>query len=546
MKKSTLLLVALALALVFSVWRTADRSPPSGETGSQKAVAAAPDVPAEAATVASVKTPPTRESVSAVLLEALRALLARRDVRPHETVLQFKDDAALARFLSRAGKAGLDIIGRLDALHAVRVRYSDLGGLRSELADNAADYSGISGNYLFNVPQVPAKEDRPNLNQIPFGNDALAFIGASGDRSSWGRGVTIAVLDTGVATDRTFGSGRVGWLDIGLGTAPGRGGEDGHGTSVASLAAGASPDAAGVAPAADILSIRVTDAKGTSDIFTLAQAIVTAADAGAKVINVSMGGYATNSTLSAAIGYAMERGAVIVAAAGNDQASQLSWPAADPRVVSVGAVDKAEQQVSFSNSGPQLNLAAPGYGVQTAWLDGNRAIVDGTSASAPIVAGSIAALLSQNPTLTAAQAAELLRTTANDAGAPGADPSFGSGIVNLSWAMNANNPTYVDTAISSHYFDPASNTMQFVVQNRSGHAVSGLSLIVTANAAPRTYPIATMSAGQTQVFTMPVDNQQLNATGQIQYTTTLTNPTGVTDQLPANNRRSSVLSAPKK
>ena len=104
--------------------------------------------------------------------------------------------------------------------------------------------------------------------------------------------LTIAILDTGVLPDTTFGSGRLRSLDIGLGTVAGRGEEDGHGTAVAALAAGSDADAPGVAPAASLLSIRVTDTRSTSDTFTIAHAIVAAVDAGAKIINVSLGGYA--------------------------------------------------------------------------------------------------------------------------------------------------------------------------------------------------------------------------------------------------------------
>ena len=109
-----------------------------------------------------------------------------------------------------------------------------------------------------------------------MGNDSLAFLGVNGEHSQWGRGTTIAILDTGVAADVTFGTGRLRALDVGLGVTPGTGGEDGHGTAVAGLAAGLSPDAPGVAPAANLLSIRVTDNTGTSDLFTVAQAIVDA------------------------------------------------------------------------------------------------------------------------------------------------------------------------------------------------------------------------------------------------------------------------------
>jgi hypothetical protein len=480
------------------------------------------------------------------LLIALARVLARGDVRENETVLTFKDDAALARFLARAEKEGLNILGRLDTLRAVRVKADNLAALEAELTANASDYADVSGNYIFDVPHIPAKEDRPAIDQIPFGNAALSFIGANGDRSQWGRGILVAVLDTGIAMDSTFGTGRVTAIDIGLGISPGKAQDDGHGTSVASLAAGSSADAPGVAPAANLLSIRVTDANSRADIFTLAQGIVAAVDAGAKVINVSLGGYGTNTALSNAIGYASDHGAVIVAAAGNDQAAQLNWPAADPRVISVGAVDRAGQQVSFSNAGAQLQLTAPGLGVQTAWLDGQRVYVDGTSASAPLVSGAIAALLSQNPTLTPQTAATLLTKTANDAGVPGADPAYGNGILNLGWALNANNPTYVDTAVSSHYFDAANNQMDFVVQNRSGEAMAGMSLNVAAGTTTTSYLVSNLPPGGTQVIKVPVDSAQLRSAGQIQYTTTLVNPIGIVDQVPSNNRRSSVLTAPTK
>ena len=480
------------------------------------------------------------------MLDALLRALARGDVRDQEAVLAFKDDAALQRFLARAAKSGLSILGQLDRLRAVRVRFDSLNALQRELLDNSGDYADVSGNGLFGIPQPPPKQNRADVDQVPFGNDTLKFVGANGDRHGWGHGTTIAILDTGVAPDATFGTARLRAIDIGLGISPGNGSEDGHGTAVAALAAGLSPDAGGVAPNANLLSIRVTDAAGTSDLFTLSQAIVAAVDAGAKIINISLGGYTTGTVLEAAISYAKQSGAIIVAAAGNDQAAQLTWPAADTRVVSVGAVDKAEQQVSFSNSGPQLQLTAPGYGVQTAWLNGQRVYVDGTSASAPIIAGAIAAVMSQNPSLTPQQAAELLVRTANDGGQPGADASFGNGIVNLATAMNSGNVTYVDTAVSSHYFDSATGQMQFVVQNRSGRTVTGMSLNVSVGTTTSTQTVPSLAAGETYVARVPVNDITLRQNGSIAFSTQLVNPLGTVDQVPANNQRSSVLTAPKK
>lgn len=548
MKPSPLRTVALLLAgavLLGWLWRSSRHAAPRSAT---PRTALRPTSPAVAP---ALETDTVPDPFAASLDPETRALLAalerntnRRDVRPREALLAFKDDAAMRAFLDRAAKSGLTLLGQADSLRTVRVRYDDFSALQNELRRNAGDYSAVSANPLVNIPTVPPKENRAALDQIPFGNDTLAFLGATGDRSQWGRGTTIAILDSGVATDATFGAGRLRALDIGLGIAPGKGEGDGHGTSVASLAAGMSPDAAGVAPAANILSIRVTDAAGVSDIFTLSQGIVAAVDAGARIVNVSLGGYATNATLSNAIAYAQERGAIVVAAAGNDQAAQLAWPAADTRVVSVGAVDKAEQQVSFSNSGPQLKLSAPGYGVQTAWLDGQRAYVDGTSASAPLVSGAIAAVMSQNPSLTAQQAVQLLTRTASDAGAPGADPAFGNGILNLGWAMNSGTAGYIDTAISSHYFDAENNQMDFVVQNRSGQPVSGLRLDASIAGMAMSWSVPSLTPGETFVAKAPVDAATLKNNGGIRYATQLVNPTGLVDRVPANNRKSSVLTPP--
>jgi subtilisin family serine protease len=250
--------------------------------------------------------------------------------------------------------------------------------------------------------------------------------------------------------------------------------------------------------------------------------------------------------LDAAIDYATTRGALIVAAAGNDQATQLTWPAADARVVSVGAVDAIGQQVTFSNSGPQLQVSAPGYGVQTAWLDQQRVTVNGTSASAPLVAGSVAAVMSADPRLTAAQAWAVLAATTNDAGAPGTDSDYGRGILNLGWAMSRTDPTRIDPAISSHHFDATKNQMDFVIQNRGAQPVSGLTLDIATNGFTTTQHVPTLAPGASTVLILPVDQKSLTSEGALIYRTTLHTPIGVNDADPSNNQKSSRLTPPKK
>ena len=506
----------------------------------------APTVNASPAPAPVVATPDEALAATADLFfSGLRALLASPEARPHEATLTFRDDAAYGRFLARASAQGLSVIAQLDALHTVRISYERIAAIQNDILRHTADYTDAAANNYLRIPDKLTTADRAALDLIPLRNTTLAAIGATADRTTWGRGVTIAILDSGVnALDPTF-NGRVRTLDVGAGQLPDGTNASGHGTAVAALAAGLSPDAPGVAPAATILSIRVTNADGLSDIFTVAQGILAAVDAGAKIINISLGGYATSNVLLAAIDYADTHGALIVAAAGNDQATRLTWPAADARVISVGAVDAVGQQVTFSNSGPQLQISAPGYGVQTAWINQQRVYVDGTSAAAPLVAGALATVLSANPTLTATQAWEILAATTNDAGAPGPDADYGRGTLNLGWALGRNDPTRVDAALSSHFYDSNRAQMEIIIQNRGGQALSGLTLDVDTAGLTTNYRVPALAAGANAVIAVPVDKTTLATRGALTYKTTLSAPIGINDQDPTNNIKTSRLTAPK-
>jgi hypothetical protein len=479
--------------------------------------------------------------------ERIRAMLERRlgvkGARDKEALLSFKTEQAYRDFLARAAGAGLRVIDQLDGFRTVRVGYDSLDALQKDLLANAADYGDVGANFFAYLPITPVKEDRAAQSEVAFGDSMLSFLGVTGDHSKWGLGVTIAVLDSGVATDKTFGiNGRVRYLDIGQGLL-GKGEGDGHGTAVAALAAGQSPDAMGVAPAAQILSIKVTGGDGTSDLFTLAKGIQKAVDSGASVINISLGSYSNSPILTQAIDYALARGAVIVAPSGNDQAAQMTWPAADPRVISVGAVDAVEQQATFSNSGEGLKMTAPGYGINTAWLNGERVVFDGTSGSAPIVAGSVAAMMSENPGMNASQAWEVLQQYSSDGGAPGADNAYGFGILNLGWAMNRNDPVRVDTAVSSHYYNNQTGQMEFVIQNRSGSIIGGAELFITDSMGQTGYSIPSLAPGASTTLAVPVNQLELSrAASGVSYRSQLINPAGTRDVMPSNNQKASVIS----
>ncbi len=529
---SALLLASLAVLGVRGCVGTG-RAPEAAATASKKVMSPTAAGSAAAFTSDELDTE-DREAFEVLLREKFN----RTGVRSDEAVLTFKDEAARRAFLARAAAAGLTVLGRLDALNAVRVRVGDYVAFVSELGAHADDYSGVVVNPIL-AANPPAAEARSARVGAPVGAGLLEALGVEGDSSRWGAGVTIAVLDGGSAADATLGA-RLKYLDIGYGVVGG--GDDGlHGTAVAALAAGASPDARGVAAAAEILSIRVTGVDGASDAFALAQGIFAAVDAGAQVINISLGGYATNAVLGDAVEYALAAGVAVVASGGNDQAAQLAWPAAYAGVVSVGAVDAAGRQAIFSNSGPSLQLTAPGYAVQTAGLGGTRLSFSGTSASAPVVSGAIAAVLSTSPGLTPLQAADVLTAHANDGGAAGADPDYGNGSVNLGWALARADANRVDPAITSQNYDAARGTVTVVVQNQGAQALAGLALEASTGGELLGYDLPALAAGASVGIEVPIDRAALSSTGELTVRFQVVAPVGVVDQNPANNRKTGVI-----
>ena len=332
------------------------------------------------------------------LLAALRRQMDDPNAIANEATLRFKSANAMREFLRRTGTGKVSIIGRLDSLNALRVRFGSLDQLRDALGDGVELSEEMLGpNYLVEVPRMPDPENRPEgAGTASFhGTDFLDAVGASGDRSTWGQGVTVAVIDTGVESHPTFGEGQLTHLDLVNDGQP----FDGHGTAMASLIGGQDPQAPGIAPGAHILDVRVANGQGYSDSFTLATGIFRAVDGGAQVLNISLGSYGDAPLVRDAIAYAVQHGAVVIAAAGNDQTRNLvAYPAAIDSVVAVGAVDAQFQQAYFSNSGKALDLVAPGVGIQSAY--GKNLIVrgDGTSQGTAITSGVAAFAISSRYT----------------------------------------------------------------------------------------------------------------------------------------------------
>ena len=273
-----------------------------------------------------------------------------------------------------------------------------------------------------------------------------------------GAGVTVAVVDTGVMADHPDLSGQVltgaHFLhsDDGEPVDPGIGGTEdsnGHGTHVAGTIAAKSNNAtgiAGAAPGTHILPVKVLCADGVGFTSDVAQGITWAVDAGADVINVSLGG-AADTGEQAAIEYARDHNVVVAAAGGNDgTGGPASYPAAYStgyaNVIAVAATDNANGHPSYGTTGGYLDVSAPGgvsmsgcasnpaVEILSTWNDGSYCSIAGTSMATPHVSAAAALLRAANSACTAAQVKSRLKTTAGDLGTPGADSTFGAGIVN--------------------------------------------------------------------------------------------------------------------
>ena len=158
--------------------------------------------------------------------------------------------------------------------------------------------------------------------------------------------------------------------------------------------------------------------------------------------------------------------------------------------------------------------------------------------------GAIAAVMSQDPSLSPTQAWEALVSHTNEAGAPGADPDYGNGVLNLGWAIARNDTTRADTAVASLYYDNANEQLQIVLQNRSAQGVAGLDLHIDVNGTLQHYPVSWLAAGASAIVNLPLSSSQLSAAGKVTVRTELVNPSGLNDVLPANNVRTKVLNGP--
>jgi thermitase len=358
------------------------------------------------------------------------------------------DAAGLNRQLRQLDAVTSRLIAPGSASYLVTLDNDDVLGAARGLAVNPA-VVWAQPNYLRHVLKTP--NDAVFEQQWALRNMQLP--------EAWeittGAEITIAVLDTGVAADHPDLSGKV---------LPGRdffGGDDdagddnGHGTATSGLIAAKTDNGEGIAGVCwgcRILPVKVLGGRGQGGDASVAAGIRWAADQGARIINMSLGGSQDSDVLREAVEYAVGRGVLIVAATGNDGAdgNAVNYPAGYDDVLSVTATGNSDVVTGFSNYGSYVDISAPGVGVwSTLWTrQGNTyGPANGTSFSSPHVAGVAALVWSLRPDMAPGQVANVLMASADDKGDPGKDIYYGYGRINALRAVQlASDPAVLSSS----------------------------------------------------------------------------------------------------
>lgn len=409
--------------------------------------------------------PPEKKSEKSTAPVPLSALTSD-DFVADGIVVDFEDGITKARYDELEKQWGLDlefnsVQGASDGITLGRVDPAQRDALLARIAKDPAveraeplyRYHADSAAKAF-VPNDPRFKEQWNFEMIHM-------------REAWpvsqGEGVVVAVIDTGIAYEDNGEFRQVPDLK-GAKFAKGydfvndddhANDDHGHGTHVAGTIAQVTDNGvgvAGIAYKATLMPVKVLDANGSGTSADIADAIRWAADHGAKVINMSLGGGGRSQVMESAVAYARGKGVVVVCAAGNGSRGVVEYPAAYPGSVAVSAVGPTGELASYSSWGKELDIAAPGGDkrargreedgvLQNTIAPGNPgenvyAFFNGTSMATPHVAG-VAALLWAAGAKTPDQVEQALYKGADHTRSGEWNDKFGHGVLDAKGALDA-------------------------------------------------------------------------------------------------------------
>jgi subtilisin len=306
-------------------------------------------------------------------------------------------------------------------------------------------FSWFGFRYCFCIPSTTPPQDQ----KIPW-NIQMVRADSVWDRVT-GAGVRVAVIDTGIDNDHpdlsvkggaSFVPGVGPWND-----------DQGHGTHCAGIVGARNNrlGVVGVAPGCELYAVKVLNRRGSGQLSWILAGMGWAAENKMNVASMSLGSNVDDPDVDCLIAYQRaarelhDVGCIVVAASGNNGRESNPWvgqPARCPAYMAVAAVDSDRNLADFSSRGPSslcaecgVEISAPGVSVRSTTVGGGYGEKSGTSMACPHVAGAAALLLEQHPTWTPARVRERLTSTAQDLGAPGADPGTGAGLLDCHSAV---------------------------------------------------------------------------------------------------------------
>lgn len=367
---------------------------------------------APATTTSTGETRTTASATSPAVLQpsaAIERASATPTYVPNVVVVRFVRGAsahAQAQLLHRIGARTRERIAQLGVavVSVASVRRAQAALDASSLVMHATRDEVL--HVLGNVPDDAFFSYQWGFRQAGFGD--------LWQRASTSRPVIVAVVDTGVDATQPDLAGVVR-PEVNLVSGSTVTGDDnGHGTSVAGVIAALADNGvggAGVCSACSILPIKTMGSNGNGDLATVAAGIVRAADMHARVIDLSVGGPQGLDVLQQAVSYAISKGAIVVAAAGNSGQATPFFPASYPGVVSVAGSNQAGRLYGWSEHGAWVAVSAPGCNVAPL-LHGGYGNFCGTSSATPLVAGLAGIMVAAHPNATNARVASAIERTA--------------------------------------------------------------------------------------------------------------------------------------
>jgi thermitase len=332
------------------------------------------------------------------------------------------------------------------------------------------------------------------------------FMNAGGTSTDSANGGQLAWASSEAIFATTISSPACPWED-----------DNGHGTLTAGAVAAATNNAAGVASLGfplQLVVIKVIDSTGQSPDNVVAEGIEAAVSAGAQVISMSLAGAGYSQTLQSAIDFAWQHNVLVVAAAGNNGGSTLTYPGDANHVLTVAATDTNNQSAGFSNYGTWVKIAAPGVNIETTFPtysniygSTNYGQASGTSMATSFVSALAGLLYAANPSLSAAAVAERIQQTAQTPNA-GWDQYIGYGLINAAAALAGTPGSATLGSLTGQVVDGSNNPIAGAAVSAGNQSFTTVTdpttgtstgLFRIANLAPGTYSIAVSAAGYTSV-----------------------------------------------